>query len=394
MAKKYFADLHIHIGAASSGQAVKITASRDLNFDSIASESLEKKGLDVVGVIDSASPDVIKDIEDMLDRGIAVELPDGGLLYRDELLIILGAELESREVDGGQAHYLAYFPFLENIKLFSEIMSQYITNINLSSQSTGLPGSDIFKIVKSCGGMFIPAHAFTPHKSFYGRSFSTFRDGFSKEIWDEIPAIELGLSADTKLADHLLELSDKTFLSNSDAHSVPKIAREYNIFKMNRLSYKEFEKALRREKERKVIKNYGMDPRLGKYHRSYCPECKKTFSRQSPVTDCPDCNEDKLICGVKDRVLAISDRKSSVSPEHRGEYVYQVPLLNLPGIGKKRLGRLIKKLGTEMEILHKRSYDQIESVVGKKLTDIILKARKGELTINSGGGGEYGKVLG
>ena len=32
-------------------------------------------------------------------------------------------------------------------------------------------------------------------------------------------------SADTYLADHLSELEEKTFLSNSDAHSLAKIAR-------------------------------------------------------------------------------------------------------------------------------------------------------------------------
>src|SRR6056297_773715 len=180
---KYFADLHIHIGRASSGQAVKITASDKLNFSNIAKESLERKGIDVVGIIDSASPDVIKDIEFMLNKNIMKELDEGGLLYKDELLIIPGAEIESREENGGQVHYLAYFPYLKNLKEFSEIMSQYITNINLSSQSTGLTGEEIFKITKVCSGILIPAHGFTPHKSFYGNAFSTYKEVFNEKQW-------------------------------------------------------------------------------------------------------------------------------------------------------------------------------------------------------------------
>ncbi|MGM0410028.1 MAG: endonuclease Q family protein [Bacillota bacterium] len=391
---QYFADLHIHIGRASSGQAVKITASDKLNFSNIAYESLNRKGLDVVGIIDAASPDVIKDIEKMLESGEMRELDKGGIIYQDRLLIILGAEVESREDNGGQAHYLAYFPFLKNLKSFSEIMSQYITNINLSSQSTNLNGADLLKIVKHCSGIFIPAHAFTPHKSFYGNACSSFKEVFSQEEWEEIPAIELGLSADTKLADYLSELKNKSFLSNSDAHSIPKIAREYNIFKMRELNFEEFSYVLNNKYNRKIVKNYGMDPRLGKYHRSYCPECNKRFSLDKTIGKCPICNSDKLITGVKDRVLHISKRDESLSPELRGEYIYQVPLLNLPGIGKKTLKKLLKNLGTEMEILHHRSYEKIKSLHSEKIAKIIMKARNGELEIKSGGGGNYGKVIG
>ena len=390
---KFFADLHIHIGRASSGQAVKITASDKLNFSNIAYEAFNRKGLDVVGVIDSASPDVITDIENMLNSGLLKELEYGGLLFKDELLIIPGAEVESREKNGGQAHYLAYFPFLENLKEFSEIMSQYITNINLSSQSTGLDGAEIYKIVKLCSGILIPAHAFTPHKSFYGNAFSTYKEVFSDDEWADIPAIELGLSADTELADYLPELRSKSFLSNSDAHSVGKIAREYNIFEIKNLNFKEFELALKNKDGRRISENYGMDPRLGKYHRSYCPECDKTFSSEKIVNVCPLCDSEKLITGVKDRVLNISGNKKSISPDFRGKYTYQVPLMNLPGIGNKRLEKLINELGTEMEIIHDKSYQEISSVVGEKIADIIFKSRKGTLNIESGGGGNYGKVI-
>jgi PHP family Zn ribbon phosphoesterase len=48
----YYVDLHIHIGAGSNGQPVKITASRKLNFANIAEEALLKKGLNMIGVID------------------------------------------------------------------------------------------------------------------------------------------------------------------------------------------------------------------------------------------------------------------------------------------------------------------------------------------------------
>ena len=143
MFKEVFADLHIHIGAGSKGDPVKITASRKLNFENILKESLYNKGLDMIGIIDCASPVVLEDMEALLEKGEMAEVPDGGIAY-GELVIIPGVELESREENGGQAHYLAYFPYLRNLREFSQVLKDYITNINLSSQSTGLTGRKSF----------------------------------------------------------------------------------------------------------------------------------------------------------------------------------------------------------------------------------------------------------
>ena len=66
MYKDIYADLHIHIGAGNNGKAVKITASRKLNFSNILKESRYNKGLDMIGIIDSDSPHVIRAIEKML----------------------------------------------------------------------------------------------------------------------------------------------------------------------------------------------------------------------------------------------------------------------------------------------------------------------------------------
>lgn len=85
-----------------------------------------------------------------------------------------------------------------------------------------------------------------------------------KEKFDRVPAIELGLSSDTFLADKISELEDKTFLTNSDAHSLPKIAREYNKIQVNDISFKELCKAIKNEEERKILANYGLDPKLRK----------------------------------------------------------------------------------------------------------------------------------
>ena len=73
-----FADLHIHIGRTKNNKPVKITGARSLNFENIAKECVERKGINIAGIIDCASPYVIEDIEDFLKSGEARELKDRG----------------------------------------------------------------------------------------------------------------------------------------------------------------------------------------------------------------------------------------------------------------------------------------------------------------------------
>ena len=390
-----FADMHVHIGRSESGKPIKITAARSLNFANIAKECVDKKGINLVGIIDCASPYVIEDIENFLKTGEAYEIEDGGIIYKDKVCIILGSEIETNEVndDGktGSAHNLCYFPTLNDIKGFSSEMSHHIKNITLSSQRADISAYELIDIVEKYNGVLIPAHAFTPHKSFYGNCTSSLKRIF-KEKFDHIPAIELGLSSDTFLADKISELENKSFLTNSDAHSLPKIAREYNKIQVGGISFKEFIKAIKREDGRKIIANYGMDPKLGKYHRTYCEVCDKRIPGDAPVTKCLECESKNITMGVFDRIEIIKDKEDTKSPEFRPPYVYQIPLTFIPGLGGKTIDKLLDHFGTEMTILHKLSNDDIEAVVGEKIANNIIRARDGEMHIVEGGGGVYGKV--
>ena len=71
---EFFADLHVHIGRAENNKPIKITAAKSLNFANIAKECEERKGINIVGIIDCASPYVIQDIEEFLKTGDAYEL--------------------------------------------------------------------------------------------------------------------------------------------------------------------------------------------------------------------------------------------------------------------------------------------------------------------------------
>jgi hypothetical protein len=198
--------------------------------------------------------------------------------------------------------------------------------------------------------------------------------------------LSFGLSADTDYADRIRELADKKFLTNSDAHSLPKIAREYNTFEMENISFESFKKVLGYEdkiqngynKLNYIVCNNGMYSRLGKYNKTYCDMCECV----SEIEDgkCKKCGSKKIVKGVEDRVLEIADGES-ISPKNRPEYMYKIPLEYIPKLGKKTKEKMLELYGTEMNILNKVSIKNIEENFGKQIAKNIEIARNGNITI-------------
>lgn len=198
--------------------------------------------------------------------------------------------------------------------------------------------------------------------------------------------MSFGLSADTDYADRIRELADKKFLTNSDAHSLPKIAREYNTFEMENISFESFKKVLGYEdkiqngynKLNYIVCNNGMYSRLGKYNKTYCDMCECV----SEIEDgkCKKCGSKKIVKGVEDRVLEIADGES-ISPKNRPEYMYKIPLEYIPKLGKKTKEKMLEFYGTEMNILNKVSIKNIEENFGKQIAKNIEIARNGNITI-------------
>ena len=224
--------------------------------------------------------------------------------------------------------------------------------------------------------------------------------------------MSFGLSADTEYADRIRELAGKKFLTNSDAHSLPKIAREYNTFEMENISFETFKKVLGYEDEIQnndnnevdinkanknierdsgieikklnyIVCNNGMYSRLGKYNKTYCDMCESV----SEIVDgkCKKCGSKKIVKGVEDRILEIADGES-ISPKERPKYNYSVPLEYIPKLGKKTKEKMLDLYDTEMNILNKVSIENIEKNFGKDIARSIETARKGEVVIKRGGG--------
>lgn len=386
MLKYYYADMHIHIGRNLYHKPVKITASKSLTLTNILKEASRRKGIDLIGVIDSHTPAVQEEIIKLIEQGEAKEIQDGGIRFED-VTLLLGAEIEIYDERClGPVHVLCFFPTLKKMTTFTGWLREKVTNISLSSQRYYGGAVELQHKVKELDGIFIPAHVFTPFKSVYGKGVhASLTEIFAPQLID---GIELGLSSDTKMADQITELHQYSYLSNSDAHSLAKIAREYQEMKMKHPSFKEFYLALHQQKKRSITRNFGMNPELGKYYTTVCAHCLNHVTNKEEK--CSLCESEKIIKGVYDRIKELANPKAS--PPKRPPYIYQVPLEYLPTLGPKTLEKLLKHFQTEMNIIHQVPYEQLKKVVSDKLATMIIHMREGKLAFQAGGGGKYGRI--
>ncbi|MDN4494948.1 endonuclease Q family protein [Ureibacillus aquaedulcis] len=387
MLKEIYADLHIHIGRTEKGRAVKITGSKNLTLKNILETATSRKGLDLIGIIDCHSPEVLDEMEQLIREGKAQEIPDGGIRY-EKTTLIPGSEIEIYDENcHGPIHVLAYFKTIEKMREFSLWMSTKQKNIHLSSQRIYCNGRTLQQKVNELGGLFIPAHVFTPFKSLYGKGVKkSLSEVFDPQLID---GIELGLSSDTYMVKGMSELAPYTFVTNSDAHSLGKLAREYQKINVADANFEELKKALHKEEGRAFGANYGLNPLLGKYHETVCADCGEQIEEEGH-TRCPYCGKEHLIKGVAKRIAELTD--APLQEVERPPYIHQVPLDFIPGIGPKTMTKLLDAFGTEMNILHGASLEDLKEIIPEKLANNIHLARTGKLGITVGGGGVYGKI--
>ncbi|MDP4158561.1 MAG: endonuclease Q family protein [Bacillota bacterium] len=378
-----FADLHVHVGESLDGKAVKITASKNLTLPNIIEVARDIKGLSLIGLVDAHSTGVQHDFKTLISSGHLRPLSAGGYAANG-LTLIPGHEIEL-QVGEGNAHFVAYFPSIETMNQYVRTLRPTTKNWQLSTQKGHIPIDQWLDVVEQAGGVWFPAHAFTPHKGIYGNCCRRMKD-----VLSVLPkALEIGLSADRTMAACIKELDPMVLFSNSDAHSLANIAREYNTIAQIDPSFGGLMDLIQGN-NKQVVRNYGLPPKVGKYHRTYCLSCEKVVQTQPPQLVCPDCGSKHVIMGVLDRLISIADRPMG---KQDTSYVHQVPLRQLPGVGPKMYERLLKAFGTEMAVLHHVDLDDLESVAGEKIARLILIARAGKLTVEAGGGGIFGRVV-
>ena len=205
------------------------------------------------------------------------------------------------------------------------------------------------------------------------------------------------------------ELEQKTIVSFSDAHSPPKLGRELTVFKGD-LSYQGLADALAHQRVAYTVEFY---PEEGKYHHDGHRKCGV---RQSPEDtrrwggQCPVCHR-PLTFRVLSRAQAMAHggRETPTGSDglvqHDGSrppFIRLAPLQEIiaetlgQGIATKRVGaeyrRISRELGSELQVLTGAAAADLQKVAGERLAQAVMKARVGDVQIDPGYDGVYGKV--
>ena len=228
-----YGDLHIHIGRTSKNTPVKITASPQLTLSNIVKTARDQKGLRLIGLVDAACSKVFLDLLILYREGKLLPIEGGGVEL-DGLTIFFGSEVEITHKSGKAAHFLAYFPDLASLEQYAKQLTSWVTNPALSTQRIKVDADSWLETVVDLGGVALAAHAFTPHKGVYGSCVRSLHEMFERP--QLIKGLELGLSADVKMAEKISDTHHYAYIANSDAHSLATIGREFTVYEFHSIS--------------------------------------------------------------------------------------------------------------------------------------------------------------
>ena len=380
------ADLHIH-GLYSGGVSNNM-------LPNIIGEQAPLKGLKLVGTGDILNKKWIKLVKESLKGDEILEHPNG-------TNFILQTEIE----DNHRVHHVVLIPSFSKVDELREKFSKY-TNLDTDGRpKVHLNGEEIAEICIESGCLIGPAHAFTPWTALF-KEYNSIEECYGKYN-KKIYFLELGLSADTDMADRISDLHRLTFLSNSDAHSPwpNKMGREFNRFKIKEINFKEIEKALKREGGRKVILNVGLNPKEGKYHKTRCIGCLLFFELEDAKRfnwRCPNCGK-PIKKGVYERIEELADLKEGEHPPHRPPYIHTIPLSEIISLSlgvknvysakvQTKWEEFVKKFDSEIKVLLEIEFEELKKV-DQKVAEMIKAFRENKIQYIPGGGGVYGKIL-
>ncbi len=368
-----------------------------MDLPTLASQSL-KKGIQLVATGDCLHPKWLCEIKTLKEENGVFKLKARDSDLKTDANFILTTEIE----DINQVHHLLIIPSISKAEELYEFIKPHSKDIDSNGRpNVRLDGKEIADAAMSAGALIGPAHAFTPWTAMYAyhNSLKECYGDMAKNIY----FMELGLSADTSYADRIAELKCLTYLSNSDAHSpyVNKLAREFNRFEMEDISFDELKMAIIRKKGRKPVLNVGMPPEEGKYNESACIRCFRHYTIRESVMKNWKCSCGGTIKkGVKDRVNELASFDEPQYPDHRPPYIHIIPLSEIIakalGIGPNTKGvqgvwnALIGQYGSEVAVLI--DADIKNSGVDERVIGAIIAFKEGKVKVKPGGGGQYGSV--
>ncbi len=376
------ADLHIH---SHYSKAV----SKAMTVPNLAQNALFK-GLKMVGTGDILNP---KWEGELLKYAKKI---DEGTYERGGIRFLLTAEVE----DSRRVHHVLIFPNLETVHEMRGALKRYSPNIETEGRPhLTLSAAEIADLSNDLGVLIGPAHAFTPWTSLY-KEHNSLNEAYQGA---KVHFLELGLSADSEMADRIKAHHSITYLSNSDAHSpMPhRLGREFNRFDIGEVTFEEVRKAILRRGGKRVVLNAGLDPRLGKYHMTACSRCYAQYSLGEAKAfhwKCPRCGG-RIKKGVRDRILELAD--TDERPNDRPPYLHLAPLAEIiamvveKGVETKAVRviweRFLREFRSEIRVLVDVPVEELARV-HEDVAKAVWAYRTGKLVVIPGGGGKYGDI--
>ncbi len=286
---------------------------------------------------------------------------------------------------------------------------------NLKSDGRPILGLDAKELARMVleideGCMIIPAHIWTPWFAMFGSKsgFDSIEECF-EELTPKIFAIETGLSSDPQMNWRVKNLDSVSIISNSDAHSLPNIGREANIFKIdeNELSYNKICEIIKNKDPKSFLKTIEFYPEEGMYHvdgHRLCNFSCSTAESKKIKNICPVCKK-PLVIGVMNRVeeLAENKRNENYIDKNRVPYKKLIELdkiiaeaLQIKSRNSKQVQENYKNLidvfENEFEILLNTPEKELKKITEPIITEGILRVRNGKVFIKPGFDGQYGEI--
>ena len=371
------ADFHIH-------SCFSMASSKDMLIKNIAPKA-KLKGLNLMGTGDGLHPKWLDIIEE------STTYSGDGIYSTKDMDFVITTEIEGKN----KIHHLIIIPDIDIARDLSEKLPSKNKAID-GRPKTHLDGAEILELVRQYDCLIGPAHAFTPWTGMY-KSFDSIYDCYGAKV----DFVELGLSADTYMADTVAELKDFTFLSNSDAHSPwpHRLGRDFNRMELDDISFSSVKYAI---KHSNIKANYGLVPNLGKYHMTACTKCFKIIDPEIARKNKMKCDcGGRIKKGVDYRIFEISDFKSPKHPDFRPPYIHLMPLAEListvydKGVTTKTVQNIWQKLvdnfADEINVLINEDISNIEKI-DSKVSEAIKAFRNNTIDITPGGGGKYGEI--
>ena len=397
----YSADLHLHSPYARA-------TSRELTFENMARWA-RIKGIDLLASADFTHPVWFAETKRRLQ-------PTSDGLYECEgARFVLGTEVNCNGYQAGRnrrIHMLMFAPSVEVVERINTALADKGLLASDGRPTLHMTPRELLETLLHIDEriMLIPAHAWTPHFGIYGSrtGFDSLEECFG-DLRPHIFAIETGLSSDPAMNWRMPELDDVSIVSFSDAHSLPKMARELTFID-GELSYDGLRQALR---EQSIAYTVEFFPEEGKYHNSGHRKCGVNLTPEEVARTgamCPACGR-RMTLGVMQRTERLAKRSESVFRDNGGftrSGDGRPPFRSLVGLQQivaESMGRgvntkgvrtrymtLVEELGSEMHILMDADVSDIARVGGERVAEGVERVRRGDIYVEPGYDGVFGKV--